>query len=209
MLAHAKTTHQPRSQKTRDAILDASVQLLEDHSFAELSIQQIVVAAGCSVGTFYGRFKDKETLLKCLDEKLRDETVASIAKAFSTKDWTNLELKERVRTLIEILTRYHKANRGVLRALILVPRLHPAKHFVETGEDFSAGTNTLVELLRDGQVKTETQISKLSAELAIATIFSSLREIIVFPDSAIVTDDVRAADIVNELTNMIYGYLGG
>ncbi len=47
--------------------------LLEEKLFEEISIAEIVEQAGCSVGAFYGRFKDKNSLLMALDERHFEE----------------------------------------------------------------------------------------------------------------------------------------
>ncbi len=60
---------QERSLQTMNRILDATSQLLEQKLFEEISIAEIVELAGCSVGAFYGRFKDKDSLLKALDAR--------------------------------------------------------------------------------------------------------------------------------------------
>ena len=50
---------QARSQRTFDNLLDAAEDLLNEKSFLEISINEIVSRAGSSVGSFYARFDDK------------------------------------------------------------------------------------------------------------------------------------------------------
>lgn len=51
---------QPRSQKTRDAILAAMAEKLTAGSLERATVQEIANAAGVSVGAFYGRYKNKD-----------------------------------------------------------------------------------------------------------------------------------------------------
>lgn len=50
---------QSRSQRTMNRILDAAEALLEEKSFQELTINDIVQKAGCSVGPFTAVLKTK------------------------------------------------------------------------------------------------------------------------------------------------------
>ena len=54
---------QTRSVATLNAIAVATKHLLKTHTFAELTIDQVVTAAGTSTGSFYARFKNKRALL--------------------------------------------------------------------------------------------------------------------------------------------------
>lgn len=51
---------QERSRKTRDALLAAGWKLLASRSWDEITVGDIVKAAGYSVGSFYTRFADKD-----------------------------------------------------------------------------------------------------------------------------------------------------
>lgn len=53
-----------RSQRTKDALRQAMLELLSEHSFAQLSVQQIVDRANVGRSTFYNHFVDKEDLLE-------------------------------------------------------------------------------------------------------------------------------------------------
>src|SRR4029453_3630618 len=51
---------QARSRATRDALVRAGRNLCEIKDFDELSVAEIAAEAGCSVGSFYSRFSDKD-----------------------------------------------------------------------------------------------------------------------------------------------------
>ena len=60
---------QARSRRTLDAILEATEGLLRDKPFEEISVAEIILAAGSSTGSFYARFPSKEALLPALYER--------------------------------------------------------------------------------------------------------------------------------------------
>ena len=57
---------QNRSRKTRDALLAAGWKLLAKSSWDQISVNDIVAAAGSSVGSFYSRFTDKDSYFEAL-----------------------------------------------------------------------------------------------------------------------------------------------
>ena len=61
-----KTTE--RSQATQQKLLTALHLCLKDKFFEHISIKELAEHAGVSVGTFYRRFKDKESLLDAIKE---------------------------------------------------------------------------------------------------------------------------------------------
>ena len=69
MQGSARTPRQSRSRATLDRLLDATATLLAEKPFDEASVAEITRRAGTSVGAFYGRFPDKESLLDCFDER--------------------------------------------------------------------------------------------------------------------------------------------
>lgn len=65
-------TRQERKQLTRQALLDAALELLEQQSFASLSLRQVTRAAGIVPTAFYRHFADMEELgLVLVEESFR------------------------------------------------------------------------------------------------------------------------------------------
>ena len=65
-------TRQERKQRTRQALLDAALDLLEGQSFSSLSLRQVTRAAGIVPTAFYRHFDDMEELgLVLIDESFR------------------------------------------------------------------------------------------------------------------------------------------
>jgi len=77
-------TKQTRSRKTRDALIAAAWKLLEAQPWQVISINDIVKAAGCSVGAFYSRFTDKEALLEALAAKWIEERWSERERGFAS-----------------------------------------------------------------------------------------------------------------------------
>jgi AcrR family transcriptional regulator len=77
-------TKQDRSRKTRDALIAATWKLLQVHPWQTISINDIVKAAGSSVGAFYSRFADKEALLEALAAEWLEDRWTKRAQGFAS-----------------------------------------------------------------------------------------------------------------------------
>jgi AcrR family transcriptional regulator len=76
-------TRDERKRRTRQALLDAALELLEDHGFSGLSLRQVTRAAGVVPTAFYRHFEDMEQLgLALIDESFR--TLRAVLRAART-----------------------------------------------------------------------------------------------------------------------------
>lgn len=115
---------QRRSQATLDRILAAAARLLDTRSFDELTLVEVVAGAECSVGAFYGRFRDKDALLHALDERYFTEFEELIERFLASDAFAGGSIETVIRTLADRLADFHLRQRGLLRALILHARVH-------------------------------------------------------------------------------------
>jgi AcrR family transcriptional regulator len=95
-------TRQERKQRTRQALLDAALELLEGQSFSSLSLRQVTRAAGVVPTAFYRHFDDMEELgLVLIDESFR--TLRAMIRAARTDPPTYEHV---IRNSVEILVGY-------------------------------------------------------------------------------------------------------
>src|SRR5262245_324974 len=59
-------TKQIRSKATQDRLIAAGYRLLTTRDLDDLSVAEIAMAAGCSVGAFYLRFENKDAFFRAL-----------------------------------------------------------------------------------------------------------------------------------------------
>lgn len=71
----------PRARQTRQDLLDAGGQVLPRRGFHDARIDDIVAEAGCSHGSFYRYFKNKDTLFQVLALQA-SEAMATLVDAF-------------------------------------------------------------------------------------------------------------------------------
>lgn len=127
-LTWVRPPQQARSQLTLSRILDAAESILAEKSWADASVAEIARRAGSSVGAFYTRFPDKDTLLAALHQRFIEEAWATAQVALDETRWAGASICEIVRELVAFQVRVQDQRRGQLRALatraIDDPRFH-------------------------------------------------------------------------------------
>lgn len=122
-LADVLPAKQARSRATRDALVRAGKKLCEIKDFDDLSVAEIATAAGCSVGSFYSRFTDKDGFFRALvgDAAERDK-IRTPPLVVDPKQPIDEILAE---VVASTLAGYRK-RRGLIRATIRRSMAEPA-----------------------------------------------------------------------------------
>jgi AcrR family transcriptional regulator len=107
-LKWAQPVHQERSQRTLERLFDAAEAEIREKGYADASVVEISRRAGCSVGTFYRRFRDKTALFHALDERWGEAFRATMEDAVAPERWTGA-------LILEILTGYIEFSLGQAR----------------------------------------------------------------------------------------------
>ncbi len=113
----ALPVHQARSRDQRDRLLKAGERIFATRGFWESHVDDIARLAGCSVGSFYRRFKDKEALFFALQEDMAEKSNAQIEQFFSSPLSLTLPLSAVFFHLIENSAREAEKISGYYRAL--------------------------------------------------------------------------------------------
>jgi len=196
---------QLRSRRTLERILDATQALLEERDFDRLSVQDIVRKAGCSVGAFYGRLRDKEALLDALDERYVEEFATRIEAILEGK--RGRQLHDLVREVVESLVGFHRGHRGVIRTLVLRARRAPDRRYRQREQRL----HKLVPRLRDLVLEHQRDISHprpgLAAELGLLMALFTVRELVLWDHLAAIVP-LPDRTLVEQLTRAFLAYLG-
>jgi AcrR family transcriptional regulator len=100
--SETRTTRKARKQRTRQALLDAALELLEGQSFSSLSLRQVTRTAGIVPTAFYRHFENMEELgLVLIDESFR--TLRAMIRAARTDPRTDGHV---IHNSVEILVGY-------------------------------------------------------------------------------------------------------
>lgn len=122
---------QSRSQETLDRLLDAAEAVLAEKGFDQATVAEIAARAQSSVGAFYSRFHDKESLLRLLHDRFCEEAMATADTALEPQRWAGASVAEILAGLVPFLVQTYDERRGLMRAFIV--RSGHDVNFLETG----------------------------------------------------------------------------
>jgi AcrR family transcriptional regulator len=199
---------QARSRETQEALLSAA-----EHVFAEVGIAQATVAeicerAGVAVGTFYGRFPDKDALLLFWYERFFKRGRVAFDRAFSDVMWEGQPAVDVIRGWVQSRVLHYRRNRKLLRALLLYVRGRPSPEFKTAAETMRLpALERLTGLLMERRSEWRHLHPAVALRMAVVMTESSVQSVIVFADGR--SDDVPFTDeeLVEHLTDAMCAYL--
>lgn len=99
-LSSVATPKQARSEATLQRLLDAAETLIGEKGFAAVSIAELAKAAGSSVGGFYARFRDKDEMLRALNEREHVRLSETLERLTDPRFWKDATLTQMVGMLL-------------------------------------------------------------------------------------------------------------
>lgn len=103
-----KKTNETRSERTRQAIIDAGVALFHDRGYHATSVRDLVERAGITKGAFYHHFDSKETLLRIIYQEYLDFQLAIFNEVVTHPVSPREHLKELIACIILAVERYRE-----------------------------------------------------------------------------------------------------
>ncbi len=109
---------QARSQATLERFVEATQKLLEERPFEEITVADIVKAAERTVGSFYARFEDKNSVLYLIVERMHDR-IQALTRAFCDPvRWEDVSLAEFVEEAVRLNVLAYRRAGPLFRASI-------------------------------------------------------------------------------------------
>lgn len=111
---------QDRSRKSREAFIESGIALLNEMRFNDLKVADLANHSGRSVGSFYKRFKDKETFFRAMQASTVARDRLIIDYRLSRERLDSLTPGEVLNELVDTLADIFSSEvRGVLRESLL------------------------------------------------------------------------------------------
>jgi AcrR family transcriptional regulator len=117
-LATVAGPKQARSERTLFRLLDAAEALIVEQGLAGLSIPEVVRRAGSSVGGFYARFRDKNELLRALEERFFLEVQSRLDALADERRWADAPVRDIVIAAVDELVTVTDARRALIKAFM-------------------------------------------------------------------------------------------
>jgi AcrR family transcriptional regulator len=118
MLETVAGPKQARSERTLYRLLDAAEALIVEQGLGGLSIPAVVRRAGSSVGGFYARFRDKNELLRALEERFFLQVQARLDALADERRWDGAPVGKIVAAAVEELVNVTESRRELIRAFL-------------------------------------------------------------------------------------------
>lgn len=203
-----RAPHQNRSRASLERIVSSTRALLEEKTFEELTIEEVVQRARSSVGVFYSRFGDKQALLEHLDERYAREVIDSVRAFVDGRDWDAAPLAERVEAVVRFMTDFHAERAGLVRALVLQARIRPGSPFAERSRRMNTTIPSLVRLLLERRADMGHTDPERAVSFGFFLVLCAVRERVLFPEGPASSADMSHAELVRELTRVWLACLG-
>ncbi|MEV7993947.1 TetR family transcriptional regulator [Streptomyces sp. NPDC086077] len=110
-MSHTLGIRQAQKQKTRQALLDAALELLEEQSLSSLGLREVTRAVGVAPTAFYRHFRSTADLGVALVE----EALSSLHPTIRTIVATTGDSDERITDAVELIRRHVRAHPAHVR----------------------------------------------------------------------------------------------
>jgi AcrR family transcriptional regulator len=200
---------QTRSQETLDRILDAAEKVLEEKSFTEATLAEIMERAGVTVGAFYRRFPDKDALLHLLDERFFHEMYERSDELLDPNIWRGASATEILTELARTAVQIYGSRRGLARSIFLRARVDPV--IQASGRQVNAHyIDRLQRLLLEPGRRAELTHPDPERAIALGFImfFGALRETTVFGEVWPNHRELAGNDLGDQMARLYLAYLG-
>jgi AcrR family transcriptional regulator len=198
-----RPAYQNRSREQRDRLLKAGERAFAASGFWQTHITDIAKRAGCSVGSFYRRFEDKEAFFLALQSDMAARAEANIAKFFEDPEREGEALDDLIIRLARNTARTMRGIEGYYRALFELSlrgqNVWPPMRRVEAIE-----AEFLVKLLKGRGVAVDEKTQK-RAHLAIRMMHGQIISAMLHGPGPWAADD---PELHEELGLMLIRYLG-
>jgi AcrR family transcriptional regulator len=199
----ARPAYQVRSRQQRDRLMKAGERVFAERGFWQAHVADIAKRAGCSVGSFYRRFQDKEAFFFALQADMAAHAEANIARFFDDPACRDEPLGFVFLRLVRNTARTMKGIEGYYRALFeLSLRGQDVWPLMRKLEVIEAAY--VVALLEARGVRVDPR-TQAAAHLAIRMMHGHIISNLLHGPGPYAVDDPRLHD---ELALMLVRYLG-
>ena len=196
---------QARSRQTLERMLAAARELLETKDFDEVAVADIAKRGRSSVGAFYARFEDKDGLLNYLDVFHAQEIVAA-ANEFGDE---TAPLEEVVRDMIGFAVRFHRQHAGLLRAMVRRGRIKKERRHAPRAQGMINQFSAFHTILLRHRKEITHANPDLALSLALSMVFNTIRERVLFPETASSRVPITNSILAEELSDSFLSYVCG
>ena len=208
--AHLRTVAEPkqaRSEKTLVRLLDAAEALIAEKGHRAVSIPDIARRAESSVGGFYARFRDKNELLRALEERHFLEILARVERLADASRWADAPTAAIVEAAVAELVANTRERRPLIAAFLA--NALDDRVLLEGGLRFRRTVEERLGALflqrRDEMTHPD---PPLAIELAIQTAFAIMQQHVLLEETHAAGHTLSDGELRREIATLVLRYLG-
>lgn len=198
---------QARSERTLYRLLDAAEALIVERGLAGLSIPEVVRRAGSSVGGFYARFRDKNELLRALEERFFLEVQSRLDALADERRWVGAPVRDIVQAAVDELVDVTEARRPLIRAF-----LFRATQDTQIRDDAVRFRNRAAERIAAVVVGKSPGFTHpdpvLAIDLGVQAAFSLMNQHVLLDGTAAAGRMLSLDDLKREIARLCVAYVG-
>lgn len=198
---------QARSEETLTRLLDAAASLIGEKSISDVSIPEIVRRAGSSVGGFYARFRDKNELLRALEERFFNDVLERVNQIAEPERWQGVPVAEIVRPCVAEFVQMFREREALITAFLF--RASQDSEFISEGLRFRRGVSERVSsLLLERRDEIDHPDPEVAIEIVVQMAIGLMQQIALSGDLRVGGRRVADDRIVDEITRNFISYVG-
>lgn len=202
-----RAPQQTRSRETLVRLTEAAERLFAEKGYDGASVSDIVTKARCSVGSFYARFKDKESLFLYVHDRQCDMLIQRIDFLCDLFRSENASLEVMVRQSVRALFLFAGQRRSLTRVFIQRSGMDPDFH-----ARFARTWGEVRKRLRPSMLSRRQDISHPDPERAvdftIQLMHSGWANDVLHHQMKDVTGQETGEALIEDLTDACLSYLG-
>ena len=208
-LRWVREPQQDRSARTRTQLLDATETILDKDGIDGLTITKVAKEAGCSVGSLYHHFQDKQTIIYAVLDRMSHEVLLTAEEGLELSRWKGVSLMGVLEGYMRYSLKRAKRLPGVSQAQRVLALQDPAIEARMT-ESYDKIRAMILQLLKPRL----TEINHPNPTLAIKVVLSMLRAALnqrsqsYVPGARPVDPKQSDESFVQEMLRMSASYLG-
>ncbi len=205
-LVSVATPKQARSRETLYRLLDAAEALIDEKGLADASVPEIARRAGSSIGGFYARFKDKNELLRALEERFFLQVTEILETLAEPTQWGRASLSEIVEASLAELVRTVSERARLIAAFMVRATSDPdfREDALRFRQRVAARISDLLLTRRDEIAHPEPEVA---IDLAVQLAFGFMLQHVLHGESRAAGRALSEPQLVQELSRSVIGYL--
>jgi len=192
---------QARSQATEARLIAAADILFGRMAVADASVADIAREAGISVGTFYGRFADKDAFIEVFFERYLDDGRRRATELFAADDWPSHSVAAMSHAFVTYRLRHYQRHRRLLHALVVHLRSHGGPELRQTAARFAAHFHQLVTDRFAAQADANRwRVVARAVACGLTLVEAILKDLYLFEGGGLVSPRMSEPELIDQLT---------